>query len=64
MTGLRFRRRGAVATAGVDMPRFRPQMFASLRHRNYRLYWIGSLVANTGDWMDQIAIGWLIWELT
>ncbi|HEX5166868.1 MAG TPA: MFS transporter, partial [Thermomicrobiales bacterium] len=47
-----------------DMPRFRPQMFASLRHRNYRLYWIGSLVANTGDWMDQIAIGWLIWELT
>jgi MFS family permease len=39
-------------------------MFAALRHRNYRLYWIGSLVANTGDWMDQIAIGWLIWELT
>ncbi len=46
------------------MPRFRPQMFASLRHRNYRLYWIGSLIANTGDWMDQIAIGWLIWQLT
>lgn len=46
------------------MPRFRPQMFASLSHRNYRLYWIGSLVANTGDWMDQIAIGWLIWQLT
>ena len=39
-------------------------MFASLQHRNYRLYWIGSLVANTGDWMDQIALGWLIWELT
>lgn len=39
-------------------------MFASLRHRNYRLYWIGSLIANTGDWMDQIAIGWLMWELT
>ena len=39
-------------------------MFASLEHRNYRLYWIGSLVANTGDWMDQIALGWLIWELT
>ncbi|MGH9172877.1 MAG: MFS transporter, partial [Vicinamibacterales bacterium] len=28
------------------------------------LYWIGSLIANTGDWMDQIAIGWLMWELT
>lgn len=46
------------------MPRFRAAMFASLRHRNYRLYWIGSLIANTGDWMDQIAIGWLIWQLT
>jgi len=46
------------------MPHFSPEMFASLRHRNYRLYWIGSLIANTGDWMDQIAIGWLMWELT
>lgn len=42
----------------------RSSMFAALRHRNFRLYWVGSLVANTGDWMDQIAIGWLIWELT
>ena len=39
-------------------------MFAALRHRNYRLYWIGSLVAHTGDWMDQIALGWLMWQLT
>ena len=39
-------------------------MFASLRHRNYRLYWIGALVANTGDWMDQVAFAWLMWELT
>jgi MFS family permease len=46
------------------MPRFRPQMFAALRHRNYRLYWIGTLIANTGDWMDQIALGWLMWQLT
>jgi MFS family permease len=39
-------------------------MFAALRHRNYRLYWIGALVANTGDWMDQVAFAWLMWELT
>jgi MFS family permease len=50
--------------AGVALPHFRPEMFAALRHRNYRLYWIGTLVSNTGDWMDQIAIGWLIWQLT
>lgn len=60
----RWRRGGDAPRERVRLPSFRPQMFASLRHRNYRLYWIGTLVANTGDWMDQIAIGWLIWELT
>lgn len=43
---------------------FRAEMFSSLRYRNYRLYWIGTLIANTGDWMDQIALGWLVWQLT
>ncbi|HCG30340.1 MAG TPA: MFS transporter, partial [Chloroflexi bacterium] len=55
---------GGQKSADVALPRFRGEMFASLRHRNYRLYWIGSLIANTGDWMDQIAIGWLMWQLT
>lgn len=39
-------------------------VFASLRHRNYLLLWIGSLVSNTGDWMDQVALNWLVWTLT
>ncbi len=38
--------------------------FTSLRHRNYRLLWIGSLAGNTGDWMDQVALNWLVWTLT
>jgi MFS family permease len=58
------KRASSASDAEVSLPRFRPQMFASLQHRNYRLYWIGTLVSNTGDWMDQVAIGWLIWELT
>lgn len=39
-------------------------VFASLRHRNYRLLWIGSLFAQSGDWMDQVALNWLVWTLT
>lgn len=39
-------------------------MFSSLRIRNYRLFWIGTVIGNAGDWMDQIAMGWLIWQLT
>jgi MFS family permease len=38
--------------------------FASLRHPNYRLLWIGSLAGNTGDWMDQVVLNWLVWSLT
>ena len=34
--------------------------FSALRHRNYRLMWIGTMVSNTGDWMDQVALNWLV----
>ena len=38
--------------------------FAALRHRNYRLLWIGTLISQTGDWMDQIALNWLVLQVT
>ncbi|HLH22546.1 MAG TPA: MFS transporter [Chloroflexota bacterium] len=41
-----------------------PDSLRSLRHRNYRLLFIGNLVSNTGDWMDQIAFNWLVYLLT
>lgn len=61
---VRLLRRRPHSRAAEGKPRFQPAMFAALRHRNYRLYWIGALVANTGDWMDQVAFGWLMWEMT
>jgi MFS family permease len=38
--------------------------FRSLRHRNYRLLWLGTVVSNSGDWMERIALNWLVWDLT
>jgi MFS family permease len=38
--------------------------FASLAHRNYRLYFGGQVVSVTGTWMQNIAMAWLILELT
>ncbi len=38
--------------------------FASLRHRDYRLYFVGSGVSFVGTWMHQIAAYWLVLELT
>jgi MFS family permease len=38
--------------------------FSSLRYRNYRLFFFGQLVSQTGSWMQRIALGWFILELT
>lgn len=31
-----------------------------LGEREFRLLWAGTLVSNTGDWMDQVALNWLV----
>ena len=38
--------------------------FQALSVRNYRLYAAGSLVSNTGTWMQRVAQDWLVLELT
>jgi MFS family permease len=39
--------------------------FASLkRHRNYRLFFTGQLVSVIGTWMQNVALAWLVIELT
>ncbi|GIF52472.1 MFS transporter [Asanoa ferruginea] len=39
-------------------------MFASLGIRNYRLYFSGQTISVAGSWMQNIAVGWLVLELT
>ncbi|QHA05398.1 MFS transporter [Streptomyces broussonetiae] len=39
-------------------------MFSSLKVRNYRLFFIGQVVSNTGTWMQRIAQDWLVLSLT
>ncbi len=39
-------------------------MFRALSHRNYRLFWIGAFLSNVGTWMQAVAQGWLVLELT
>lgn len=38
--------------------------FASLRHRDYRLLWFGTLFSSSGQWIQQTSIGWLTYDLT
>ncbi|MEA2203636.1 MAG: hypothetical protein QOE77_412 [Blastocatellia bacterium] len=39
-------------------------MFRALSHRNYRLFWSGAFLSNTGTWMQAVAQGWLVFQLT
>lgn len=38
--------------------------FRSLRHYNYRLYWIAQLISVSGTWMQNVAVAWLVVTLT
>ena len=49
------------STAG---PTYRRSTFAALRVPNFRIYAAGQCVANTGVWMQNIALDWLVLELT
>jgi len=41
-----------------------PESLRALRHRNFRLYFLGMLASLAGVWMQQMAMGWLIFRLT
>jgi len=43
----------------------RARTFRSLRrHRNYRIFFIGQLVSLAGTWMQNVALAWLVIELS
>jgi MFS family permease len=41
----------------------RTSAIAALEYRDFRLFWIGLVVSNTGTWMQQFGLGWLVVQL-
>ena len=39
-------------------------MFRALSVRNYRLYFTGQVLSNTGTWMQRVAQDWLVLDLS
>jgi MFS family permease len=37
---------------------------AALGYRDFRLFWSGQLISNTGTWMQMTATSWLLYQLT
>lgn len=38
--------------------------FVSLYHRDFQLFWIGAWLSNIGTWLQTIALGWLVLQMT
>jgi MFS family permease len=41
-----------------------PSTFAALRHRNYRLWFLGQTLSVVGTWAQSVAQGWIVYQLT
>ncbi|MBU1038115.1 MAG: MFS transporter [Candidatus Omnitrophica bacterium] len=39
-------------------------IFRTLRYRNFRIFFMGQNVSLVGTWMQQVAMGWLVYRLT
>ena len=44
--------------------RLNARTFSSFRYRNYRLFFSGQAVSQIGSWMQRIALGWFVYQLT
>ena len=42
----------------------RLQTFTSFRYREYRLHWFGTLFSSAGQWIQQVTLGWLTYQIT
>lgn len=39
-------------------------MFSSLNYRNFRLLWTGGVISSTGDFIEIVALNWMIYTVT
>ena len=55
---------GAIPRRVVTGPVEWRGMFAAFRHRNYRMFFVGQFVSLIGTWMQMVAQGWLVYQLS
>jgi len=51
-------------TTPPPLPAYRSPSFRALQHRNFRLFIVGQFVSLCGTWMQSVALGWLVLELS
>jgi MFS family permease len=48
----------------VNARAYSSKTFAALSVRNFRLYFVGQLISVSGTWMQSVALGWLVLQIT
>ena len=38
--------------------------FSSFQYRDFRFLWGSMVFSSSGQWMEQVALSWLVWDLT
>ena len=41
-----------------------PHGLSALRHRDFRLLWLGTFASNIGSWAQKVTTAWLIYHIT
>lgn len=44
--------------------KYNTKALSALRHRNFRIFWFGQFISLCGSWMQNIAQGWLVLNVT
>jgi MFS family permease len=55
---------GETERAGIEEPGRWRGVLRAMSSRNYRLFFAGQLVALIGSWIGQLAMSWLVYEMT
>jgi MFS family permease len=50
--------------AGLRLPPKFAAIFPALAHRNFQAYVLGQVISVTGFWLHQVAMAWLVFQLT
>lgn len=50
--------------AQTPVPRWQTTSLEALRHRDFRRFWIAAIISNSGTWMQQLAVPFVIFQLT
>ena len=51
-------------SGAIAAPRYRNPFSVLIKHRNFRIFWFGQTGSLVGTWMQQVALGWVVLQIT